>query len=162
LVGVVQAQGENPNLGTIQGYVYEDVNGDGNCIDTGVAGENPIENVTVELVSSDGQTILNFTTGPDGRYGSYATGHSYWAVTAKPDATWVVTSAKTRYAPLDDDNRAVTGVNFCLQRGATGKVVALLPVSGAAWGMNGVTAVAFMGLGLFLFGFFLHLCRRSS
>ena len=53
--GVAQAQ---ENRGTIQGVVYQDVNGDGVCVDTGVQGEGPVENVDVEFVSSDEETII--------------------------------------------------------------------------------------------------------
>lgn len=153
----VMAQDEN--LGTIQGHVYQDVNGDGKCVETGVEGEVPVENITIEMVSSDKQTILTFTTGPDGRYGSFATGHSYWEINVKPGSEWVITSAKTLYAPIDHDNRVATGIDFCLQKAATGTVV-LLPTSGAPSLSLWVFALASIGITIITAGLFIEWQRR--
>lgn len=157
-VGVVQAQDDDEDRrGTIQGLVYEDVNGDGRCVDTGVAGEEPVEGIDIEFVSSDEQTVITLYSGPDGIYGLYAAGHSYWAVTVKPSAEWVVTSERTIYVPIDNDNLVATGVNFCVQRGILAQVV--LPASGAAARSQGLTLSALLGVGLVLVG--LALGRRS-
>ncbi len=114
--------------GSIQGAVYKDVNGDGQCVGTGVAGEDPIAGVDVEFVSDDKQTVLTLYTGDDGRYGLAAAGFSYWAVTVKPSADWVVTSEATLNALVSADHRAATDINFCLQGAKTAPV--LLPASG--------------------------------
>jgi hypothetical protein len=152
--GVAQAQ---ENRGTIQGVVYQDVNGDGKCVDTGVVGEGPVENVNVEFVSSDEDTIITLYTDIHGKYGLFAAGHSYWRVTAKPNADWVVTSVNPLYAPLDNDNRVVTGVNFCVRKANAvtyGSAAVILPQSGAAH--NNLTVIilfaglAFTGVGLTL------------
>ena len=159
--GVAQAQ---ENRGTIQGVVYQDVNGDGVCVDTGVQGEGPVENVDVEFVSSDEETIITLYTDIHGKYGLYAAGQSYWRVTAKANADWVVTSENPLYAPLDNDNRAVTDVNFCVQKAnaiITGSAAVILPESGAAH--NNLTTIAlFTGLAFTLAGLALEWRRRQQ
>ena len=159
--GVAQAQ---ENRGTIQGVVYQDVNGDGVCVDTGVQGEGPVENVDVEFVSSDEETIIILYTDIHGKYGLYAAGQSYWRVTAKANADWVVTSENPLYAPLDNDNRAVTDVNFCVQKAnaiITGSAAVILPESGAAH--NNLTTIAlFTGLAFTLAGLALEWRRRQQ
>jgi hypothetical protein len=159
--GVAQAQ---ENRGTIQGVVYQDVNGDGKCVDTGVEGEGPVENVDVEFVSSDEETIITLYTDVYGKYGLYAAGHSYWRVTAKPNADWIVTSENPLYAPLDNDNRVVTDVNFCVQKAnavITSSAAVILPVSGAAHN-NLTTLVLFAGLAFTLVGITLEWRRRQQ
>jgi hypothetical protein len=136
--------------GSIQGMVYEDVTGNGRCIGTGVEGEGPVEGIPVEFVSSDGQTIITLTSGPDGQFGLFAAGASYWAVSARPGADWVVTSEQTLYAPVFADNLSVTGVNFCIRQATAAGVI--LPASGGAhsWIMTwlGLVGLLFIGLGL--------------
>jgi hypothetical protein len=161
-LGIVQAQDddEGQKRGTIQGLVYQDVNGDGRCVDTGVAGEGPVEGVNVEFVSSDKQTVITLHSGPGGIYGLFAAGQSYWAVTAKPSAEWIVTSPKTLYAPISDDNRVATGVNFCVQKANTAIIV--LPVSGAAASSNWTALAALAGLGLVALGLGLEWRRQKA
>ncbi len=164
--GIVFAQ----QRGEIHGAVYEDVNGDGVCIDTGVAGEKPVENIELEFVSSDEAVVINLVTGKDGTYGLVAAGQSNWRVTANPDSTkWVVTSEKTRYAAVFEETLVVTDINFCVQKvgtvttGSTGttgsgsNAVIILPESGAAknstpvWLFAGAAiGTAFVGLGILL------------
>ncbi|MFO7536585.1 MAG: hypothetical protein R6X32_00835 [Chloroflexota bacterium] len=149
----VQAQSDNVALGTIQGVVYEDIDGDGRCVDTGVTGEGPVENVDIEFVSSDRKTIITLYSGPGGIFGLFAAGHSYWEVHARPGPEWVVTSENPRYAPIDGNNLVQTGVNFCVRKADQVQVV--LPAAGQA-NMGWLTAVAtligfgFIGSGLVL------------
>jgi hypothetical protein len=165
VLGVAQAQ-DPDKRGTIQGVVYEDVDGDGQCVNTGVEGEGPVANVDVEFVSSDEKTVVTLYTGPEGIYGLYAAGQSYWRVTAKPNADWVVTSENPLYAPLDDDNRAVVNVNFCVQKAnaattTTTTAAVLLPESGAS--NYSVTAVAaFIGSLLMVAGAIMEYRRRQT
>jgi hypothetical protein len=159
--GAAQAQ---ENRGTIQGVVYEDVDGDGLCVDTGVEGEGPLENINVELASSDEATIFVHYTDVYGKYGLYAAGHSYWRVTAQPNADWVVTSENPLYALLDDDNRAVTDVNFCVQKAnaaTTGTAAVILPESGSAHN-NLITIAMLAGLGITFVGAALEWRRRQA
>jgi hypothetical protein len=159
--GVVQAQ---EKLGTIQGVVYQDVDGDGKCVDTGVEGEGPVENVDVEFVSSDEKTIITLYTDIYGKYGLFAAGSSYWRVTAKPNADWVVTSENPLYAPIYDDSLVQTDVNFCVQKAnavTTGSAAVILPVSGAAHN-NLTTIVLFAGLAFTLVGVTLEWRRRQQ
>ncbi|HID53890.1 MAG TPA: hypothetical protein EYP41_17865 [Anaerolineae bacterium] len=166
--------------GSIQGVVYRDVNGDGRCVNTGIAGEEPVAGIPIEFVSSDEATIITATSGHDGTYGLFAAGQSYWRVTAKPEAGWIVTSENPQYVPVYPDSRGHTGIDFCVQEGAGNGViilpsaaavsadgtVVLLPEAGApqaeanvGWMMlMGVTAV--LGFIIFSAGAFLHF-RRS-
>ena len=142
--------------GTIQGVVYQDMNGDGRCVGTGIAGENPVEGVTIEFVSSDKETVITLYTGPGGIYGLAAAGQSYWAVTAKPSAEWIVTSEATLYAPIFEDSRAQTDINFCVQKtSGNARVVAILPEAGHA-ASSSLTIAALTGLTLVLTGLFLN------
>lgn len=161
VVGTVQAQ--DSDTGYITGAVYQDVNGDGLCVDTGVTGENPVEGVTIEFASSDEATVVTLTTADNGTYGLAAAGESYWRVTAKPDAAkYIVTSENPLYAPVfPDTGLAQTGYNFCLSQGTN--AVIILPESGAAAaGNNGLVWVtAVIGLALIGVGFVLEAKRRT-
>jgi hypothetical protein len=167
LVGTVQAQGSDTAY--ITGAVYLDVNGDGRCIDTGVEGENPVEGITIEFVSSDEATVVTLTTAKNGTYGLADAGESYWRVSAKPDATkYVVTSENPLYVPVYQDTGLVqTDNNFCVSDGATvGGVnaVIILPESGAAATNNNmiVWVTAVLGLGLIGVGIVLEIKRRTA
>ena len=80
------AQAQDSDTGYITGAVYRDVNADGLCIDTGVEGEDPVEGIPIEFVSSDEATVVTLTTADNGTYGLADAGESYWRVSAKPDA----------------------------------------------------------------------------
>lgn len=152
-----------PTHGTIQGGVYKDVNGDGVCVGSGVAGEEPVANIDVEFVSSDEKTVITLYTGPDGRYGLVAAGFSYWGVTTKPGPDWIVTSEKTLYVPIYEDTLVATDVNFCIQQART--VTTFLPASGASFpGWTGIPSLLSLalvtGLMLIVVGFSLY--RRQS
>jgi hypothetical protein len=151
-----QEQEEEPALfGDIHGLVYEDVTGNGQCINTGVPGEGPVEGINVEFISSDRQTIITHYSGEGGVFGLFGAGHSYWEVVARPGPEWVVTSENPRYAPIYPDTLTQTGVNFCVRRAS--QVPIILPVSGQA-NVGWLTAVAaligfgFIGTGLVLHG----------
>jgi hypothetical protein len=116
----VFAQG-NTTARSIRGAVYLDVNRDGRCVNTGVAGEVPVVGVNVEFVSSDRQHVITLYTGDDGTYGLVAVGHDNWTVTAKPDASkYVVTSTNPLRVPVFDETPVQTGVNFCVTSGTSG------------------------------------------
>jgi hypothetical protein len=151
--GQAQAQEEGEPRGTIQGVVYEDVNGDGQCVNTGVPGEGPVEGVNIEFISSDRETIITLHSGPHGIFGLFAAGYSYWEVHARPGPEWVVTSENPRSAPIYADNLVQTNINFCVRKAAHVPIV--LPASGQA-NAGWLTAVAaligfsFIGSGLVL------------
>jgi len=162
IAGSVQAQSEE--RGSISGAIYLDVNGDGRCIDTGVAGEVPVEGVTIEFVSSDEATVVTLTTADNGTYGLAAAGQSFWRVTAKPDAAkYIVTSENPLFAPVfPADGLVQTGYNFCVSEGTN--AVIILPESGAAASVNNNTVVwltAVFGLGLIGTGIVLEIKRRN-
>lgn len=152
--------------GSIRGAVYQDVNGDGRCVETGIPGEGPVEGITIEFTSSDGETVLTLQSGSDGTYGLVAAGQSYWQVTAKPDpAEWIVTSTNPLYAPVFPENGLVqTGYNFCVGKGANAIIV--LPESGAAAGQHTnnllLAAAALLGISVFALGAGMEVARRRS
>jgi hypothetical protein len=151
--GPAQAQEPGQARGTIQGVVYEDVNGNGQCVNTGVPGEGPVAGVNIEFISSDQKTIITLHSGPEGIFGLFAAGYSFWEVHARPGPEWVVTSENPRFAPIYEDSLVQTGINFCVRRAAHVPVV--LPVAGQA-NAGWLTAVAaligfsFIGGGLVL------------
>lgn len=147
--------------GTIMGSVYQDVNSDGLCYNTGVAGEGPLTGVTVQFVNSDGGIIIDQYSDPNGNFGLYQAGQSYWKVTAMPSSEWRVTSQNPLYAPIDADNRSVTDVIFCVQKASTYRAPSggsvLLPVAGApaqqAQTGTPFNLFAFIGLAFIALGF---------
>ena len=160
--------------------MYRDVNGDGRCVNTGVAGEEPVEGVPIEFVSSDEATVITITSGWDGSYGLFAAGQSYWRLTAKPEAGWRVTSENPLYVPVYPETPSHTGVDFCVQEGggnaviivppaaATADAIILLPEAGAPQTRpNGgpflwVSVAAAFGLALFTAGALLHFSRQDG
>ena len=153
---------QQPQRGSIRGAVYEDVDGDGKCIGTGVEGEGPVVGINVEFVSSDEATVVTLQTGDDGTYGLVAAGFSYWGVTVKPDENWVVTSEETIYVPVFEDSPLQTDVNFCIQN--VKNVKTILPVSGgAASTMGWITVViGLIGISLITIGLGMEWWRRQS
>ncbi len=125
---LVYAQTNDPR-GSVRGVVYEDVNGDGVCVNTGVNGEDPVANIDLEFVSSDEATVVSLHTGDDGSYGLVAAGLSIWRVTVNPDPNeWTVTSENPLYATVAEDTGLIqTDINFCIHKGGTGNAVIILP-----------------------------------
>lgn len=138
IVGAVQAYQGQPqpepgksglgDRGSIRGTVYEDKNADGKCVGTGEPG---LPGVTIEFVSTDGETVVFLGSGDDGTYGLVAAGLGTWTVTAKPPKGWAVTSQNPIEVFLDTNRNLILGVDFCVVKGTgtTGAVV--LPESGA-------------------------------
>jgi hypothetical protein len=171
-VGVASAQ----DNGSIRGAVYQDVNGDGRCVNTGVPGEVPVAGVDLEFVNTGGDYKLNLYTGDNGTYGLVAAGFGYWRVTAMPASGWVVTSQNPVITVIDHDKPLALDVNFCVFRGyvvpgfptfhPVQTLPAVLPVSGApAEPGNGgmITAViALVGLSLVGAGVGLEVRRRAD
>jgi hypothetical protein len=173
LVGAASAYGAEH--GTVRGAVYQDVNGDGRCVDTGVAGEEPVEGITIQFISSDEEHEIYLSSGKNGTYGLADAGFSNWKVTAQPNSDWVVTSLNPQYAYIHQDNTEVVDVNFCVakvgywQPGFPSQPVypggVVLPESGAPAANNAglITAVfALAAFGFILTGFGLELNRRRS
>lgn len=160
----VQAQGTEQR-GTIRGGVYKDVNSDGRCVNTGIAGEDPVPGVEIVFVSSDKATVVTLTTGDNGTFGLAAAGQSIWEVTARPDATkWIVTSKNPLYVPvLPEPGLVQTDVNFCVSQGTNAIIV--LPASGgaatASWPI-GVVMTAVAGMSVFAAGLGLEWRRRKA
>lgn len=143
--------GNSQANGYIFGAVYEDVNGDGQCIGTGIAGEDPLTGVNVEFSTEFDNTPIVLQSGSDGSFGLAGVGPANWSVSAKPDANWVVTSAKTLKAPVTEETPVVTNVNFCLAQSTA--VTVILPESGGSRLAGQFLLWAFsMGAGLLLLG----------
>jgi len=177
LLGVATVQAQS-DYRTIRGGVYQDVNGDGQCVNTGVEGEGPVEGIEIFFLSSDKETTVTLYSGENGTYGLAGAGESIWEVTARPDAAkWIVTSENPLYVPVLPESPIQTDVNFCVSQIGAGGVVGstnavivlpspLLPESGAAATTNNwqsfvlLTAVA--GLVLLAVGGGLEWRRRSN
>jgi hypothetical protein len=169
-VGVIGAQEEGERRGFLEGRVYKDVNGDGKCVNTGVAGEDPIPNINVQFVSSDEKTVITHYSGPEGIFGLVSAGYSWWRVTVMPGPGWTVTSDSVLYVPVFAESPAHTDINFCLSQGSVtgvagvvgqGRVVALLPQSGGS-ANTGLTIVGVLGFVLLMTGLGLEIRRRSA
>lgn len=159
---------------SIRGSVYIDVNSDGVCVNSGVAGEVPVQYINIDFTSSAGEKLVTLQSGENGTYGMVGAGDSYWEVKADPDNTWVVTSQNPIYVPIGDDTPVQTGVDFCVQKVGTYvpptnlPVVpvappALLPVAGAAHSASSsaLLLVAIAGIGLILLGAGLKVRERA-
>ncbi|MCA9925653.1 MAG: hypothetical protein KC419_16595 [Anaerolineales bacterium] len=168
--------------GAIFGSVYFDVNGDGNCVNTGVEGELPAAGVTLQFTSSDAATVLHLTTGTDGTFGLVAAGESYWEVLVVPDTDMIVTSENPRYVPVyAADTLNHSGINFCVATGANAVIVfhdrtgtttqtnavILAPEAGAAAAQSSSTTMWFVsaagvGFMFILLGLGIELERRRK
>lgn len=163
--------GDVPNK-SIRGSVYIDVNSDGVCVNSGVAGEVPVQFINIDFTSSAGEKLATLQSGENGTYGFADVGDSYWEVKADPDNTWVVTSQNPIFVPIGNDNPTQTGVDFCVQKadtykkpaaGGSGSGGVLLPEAGAAQpaGSMALLFVAVSGMGLVLLGAGLKLRERA-
>jgi hypothetical protein len=169
--GVVSAQ----EHGSIRGAVYQDVNGDGRCVNTGVPGEGPLSGVDLEFKNTGGDYSVTLYSGENGTYGLVAAGYGYWQVTAKPGSEWIVTSQNPVVTVIDRDKPLALNVNFCVFRGFSQPgfftyypmqtLPAVLPASGAP-AQNGAqglatAVVALLGLSLVVAGIGLEYRRRT-
>ena len=161
------------NNKSIRGSVYIDVNSDGVCVNSGVAGEVPVPFINIDFISSAGEKLVTLQSGENGTYGMVNAGDSYWQVVADPDNTWVVTSQNPLYVPIGDDTPVQIGVDFCVQKvdtyvpPTTLPIVSppvLLPEAGAAAqsGNMGLLLVAITGMGLVLIGAGLKVRERAA
>ncbi len=128
MVGVASAYG--PGRGTVRGAVYQDVNGDGQCVNTGVAGEEAVAGISLEFVSEDGNHVIHLYSGENGTYGLADAGLGNWKVTAQPSSDWVVTSLNPQYANITNDETEALDVNFCVAKVGywTGPVYPVQPI----------------------------------
>lgn len=181
LLMVGAASAYDDEHGTIRGAVYQDVNGDGRCVNTGVAGEEPVAGVVLEFVSSDEQHTVHLYTGENGTYGLASAGFSNWKVSAQPDAEWVVTSTNPQYALIDSNAPEALDVNFCVAKvgywygpvqpvrpiypGGQAPPSVVLPESGAPTVNHNIgwltAVVALGGLSFIMAGLGLELKRRQ-
>jgi hypothetical protein len=173
-VNAVSAQ----DNGSVRGAVYEDVNGDGKCVNTGVTGEKPVANVNLEFLNTGGDWKVTLYTGENGTFGLVAAGFGYWRVTAQPNSEWYVTSQNPVYVAIDSDKPLAQDVNFCVSR-LYSPITPIFPVfpvypvypapvlpeSGAAnsgLGSWGTAVFALAGLSLIVVGLGLEWQRRRQ
>jgi hypothetical protein len=154
-VGVVSAQ--EPN-GSIRGTFYEDLNGDGICVDTG---EPTLAGTPIKFISNDGKTTLYLQSGENGTYGLVAAGYGTWTVAADPNTEWVVTSSNPIEVFLGSEQLLVLGVDFCLAKVGTVPPQTILPESGAAIAPVLLAAMT-VGAGLVVTGIGLEVRRQRS
>lgn len=168
---------DDEKRGSISGFIYEDVNRDGQCVNTGVEGEEPIQGINVQFTSSDGETVITHYSGAQGDFGLYAAGQSYWEITVMPESGWVATTEATVYVPVYLESLNHENVNFCLSQGGANAIInlpgansaVLLPESGASAAelqakQNVNTAVItsiMLGLVLIFTGFAIEKRRRQ-
>lgn len=153
--GVVAAQDQK---GSIRGTVYQDLNGDGQCVGKG---EPVLAGVPIKFVANDGKTTLHLQSGEDGTYGLVGAGFGTWTVTAEPNNEWVVTSENPVEVFLGSEQLLVLGVDFCLAKVGTVPPQTVLPESGAAIAPVLLAAMT-VGVGLSVAGFALEIRRRRS
>jgi hypothetical protein len=152
-VGVVSAQESN---GSIRGTVYEDLNADGKCVDTG---EPVLVGTPIKFVSNDGKTTLYLQSGDNGTYGLVAAGYGTWTVGADPNNEWVVTSPNPVEVFLGSEQLLVLGVDFCVAKVGTVPPQTVLPESGAAIAPILLAAIT-VGGGMIVTGIGLEVRRR--
>lgn len=169
---------ESEQRGSISGFIYLDVNRDGQCFNTGVEGEVPVPGVDVQFVSSDRETIITQFSGENGDFGLYAAGQSYWEVTVMPEEGWVATTESTVFVPVYPETLNHENVNFCLTEGGGVNAIinlpgansaVILPESGASAvqieaqnNLNLIVAISVgIGLALILSGYILERRRKS-
>jgi len=79
-------------MGAIRGGVYEDVNGDGDCVVNALGNRRPVPGVDVQFRSAG--TSLSLYSGADGTFGLTPVTPGSWQVKVKPNPDiWLATSA---------------------------------------------------------------------
>jgi hypothetical protein len=155
VAGAVSAQEQQ---GSIRGTVYQDLNGDGKCVNTG---EPILVGTPIKFVSNDGKTTLYLQSGENGTYGLVAAGFGTWTVTADPNNEWAVTSMNPIEVFLGSEQLLVLGVDFCVAKVGTVPPQTVLPESGAAIAPL-LMVVMTVGAGLSVAGIGLEVRRRRS
>lgn len=155
---------EGTTRGSIRGTVYRDQNADGFC-----SGEPILAGVPIKFVNNLGNTSVYLQSGENGTYGLVAAGLGTWNVTAEPGAGKIVTSKNPQQVFIDENNRLVLGVDFCVAEGSVtrppggghsgGPVI--LPTAGAAVA-PALVAAGISGIGLILAGAGIELKRRRK
>lgn len=67
--GNLFAMSYSPERGTIRGSVHLDVDGDGRCVNSGVAGEVAVPGIDLTFTSVDGTQFVTLYSGSNGTYG---------------------------------------------------------------------------------------------
>ena len=102
--------------GTIRGGLYEDLDGDGHCLNTTIEDKIPVPGLVIHF-NINGASISLYS-GSDGTYGLIPVGQGAWQVEALPDPDqWIVTSPNPLAALVTTENGLVqTNLYFCMLR----------------------------------------------
>ena len=99
----------DPNLGSIDGYVWTDTNGNGQPD----PGETGIANVIITLIDENGNTVATTTTNDDGQYSftNIPEGNYTVVVGEGPDGT-ELTTTNTYTITITDEGENITDIDF--------------------------------------------------
>ena len=129
--------------GNISGRVYNDLDGNGVCADTGEPG---VGDIPVLSLSDQGNQMA-VTTLSDGNYQLTTVAFGTWTVRVEPEDSWRVTSSREHQVVVNEENRETTGIDFCITQQQT------VPPDGGAPFAQPVAIVALAGFGLLTAGF---------
>lgn len=135
----VLAQG---NRGNISGRVYNDLDGNGVCVDTGEPG---VGDIPVLSLSTQGNQMA-VTTLSDGNYQLTTVAFGTWTVRVQPGANWRVTSQREYQVVVNEENRETTGIDFCITQQQS------VPPDGGAPIAQPLAIAALVGFGLLTAG----------
>lgn len=140
--------------GTISGVVFNDVDANAVCRDTGEAGA---AGIPLQLINLDDNTTINLTSDGGGFYELINANGGTWQVTVNPGSAWRVTSQQTRQVIISTDNPDSGQNDFCIvQVSAAATPQPVLPESGAPLSPSLLTAALLgilllaAGVGLFV------------
>ena len=140
------------NRGNISGRVYNDL--DANVVCTGT-GEPGVGGIVIAGNSVEGNS-MGVTTLDDGTYQLTTVAFGTWTVRVDPGDNWTATTNPERQVVVNEENRDVTNVDFCI----TQSPLPTLPESGAPIVTNLVLVTA-AGVGLVLAGLFVFWIGRK-
>lgn len=140
--------------GTISGVVFNDVDANAVCRDTGESGA---AGIPLQLINLDDNTTINLTSDGGGFYELINANGGTWQVTVNPGSAWRVTSQQTRQVIISTDNPESGQNDFCIvQVSAAATPQPVLPESGAPLSPSLLTAALLgilllaAGVGLFV------------
>jgi hypothetical protein len=110
VAGVVAAAQDGQ--GSIEGFVYEDSDGDGLC-ESGT--ESGVGGIEIQFENLDNDDVATEVTAGDGSYTLQAASEGSWEVVVNPGSGWAVTSSETIEVLVAEDDE-IADVVFCIQR----------------------------------------------
>ena len=129
--------------GNISGRVYNDLDGNGVCADTGEPG---VGDFVIQASSIEGNEMA-VTTQSDGNYQLTTVTFGTWTVRVVPGESWRVTSSREHQVVVNAENRETTGIDFCITQQQT------VPPDGGAPIAQPMVIAALASFGLLTAGF---------